>query len=362
MSRRSTDITLGVEEEFLVVDSRGRLSHQGGDLADEDHDVTGEFQRELVRCQVETTTPVCQDASDVLARLVELRDGVAKRAAARGLRIVPSGTPVLPDGDTPAITRGHRYERMATWFGGVAHTSNTCGCHVHVGMPDRAAGVLVGNQLRAWLPVLLALSANSPFNDGTDTAYHSWRYVLWSRWPSAGPPPLFDSLDHYETTLDALMRVGAVLDRRNIYWDIRLSEHQPTQEYRVCDVTADPGTAALVAALIRAMVRMALDGAELGVPFPVEILRANLWRSAREGLAGQTLHPLSGEMFPVRRQVDDLVRLVRSALRAGGDLDLVEAELAALDETGTGAHRQRAAYGRRNRLADVVDDLAVGGR
>jgi carboxylate-amine ligase len=351
-------LTLGVEEEFLVVDATGRLSYQGGELADEDQNVAGEFQRELVRCQVETTTPVCADATDVLRNLVQLRRGAVDRAARRDLRLLPSGTPILPTGERAEITPGQRYKRMVERFGGVAHTSNTCGLHVHVSMPDRETGVRVSNRVRAWLPVLLALSANSPFDEGSDTAYHSWRYIMWSRWPSAGPPPLFDSLDHYESTVEMLQRAGAVLDRGMIYWDIRLSEHQPTQEYRVCDITVAPGTAALVAGLIRGLVHLALDGADIGERFPAEVLRANLWRAAREGLSGSCLHPRTSQLTPVWQQLDDLVGLLRPALSEGGDLDLVCSELAALRAAGGGAQRQREAY-REGGLSGAVDALAL---
>jgi carboxylate-amine ligase len=358
-------LTVGVEEEFLVVDRTGHLSYQGGALVGDDTDESaGELAAELVRCQVETNTPVCRDAEEVLRHLTDLRDRVGAGARSRRLRLVPSGTPILAQQEEPEITAGTRYQRMGEWFGGVAHTSNTCGCHVHVAMADRATGVEVINRVRAWLPVLLALTANSPFSDGSDTSYHSWRHVMWTRWPSAGPPPVFDSLDHYDTSIDSMLRAGALLDKGMVYWDIRLSEHQPTLEFRVCDVAATPGEAALVAGLIRALVATTLDdlGSRSADPlFPQEVLRANLWRAAREGIGGRCLHPVSGDLVPVWDQVDDLVDRVRPALRAGGDLDLVEEELAAVRASGGGAQRQRAGFESRQRYADVVDLLAFDG-
>jgi carboxylate-amine ligase len=362
-SRRTTqELTLGVEEEFLVVDDTGNLSYRGTELADEnDDDVRGEFQRELVKCQVEATTPVCRDAGDVLRHLVDLRRDLAGRAAERGLRLVPSGTPVLPATEQPEITPGSRYLRLAEWFGDVAPMSNTCGCHVHVAMADRAVGVQVINRVRAWLPVLLALSANSPFDSGNDTSYHSWRHILWSHWPSAGAPPVFDSLDHYEGSVDAMLRSGALMDRAMVYWDIRLSEHQPTIEFRVCDVTATPAVAALLAGLIKGLAASALDRpASFDVTVPQEVLRANLWRAAREGPRGRCLHPVSGELLPVWDQVADLVELIEPALRGDSDLDLIKAELAGVRELGGGAERQRAVYSKRGRWTDVVDEFAVG--
>lgn len=353
--------TIGVEEEFLVVDDTGHLSYQGGALAADDTEVAGEFQRELVRCQVEVTTPICADAGEVLDRLTELRAAMAGRAAAQGLRLLPSATPVLAQADRPPITPGPRYLRMAEWFGEVAHTSNTCGCHVHVAIPDRAEGVRVINRVRAWLPVLLALSSNSPFDKGRDTAYHSWRYIQWSHWPTAGPPPVFGSLDEYESSIAGMLRTGAMMDRGMLYWDIRLSEHQPTLEFRVCDTVVAPGTAALVAALARGLVVLALNtGGDAGSPVPTQVLAANLWRAARDGLPGRSLHPVTGDLVAVWDQVRDLVELVGPDLDSAGDLDLVRAELAALRESGSGAQRQRAAH-RRGGLDDVVAALAIEG-
>jgi carboxylate-amine ligase len=359
MAANAHDLTLGVEEEFLVVDDTGHLSYQGFQLAaQDDDDLAGEFQRELVRCQVETTTPVCQNAQDVLKQLTELRATAAARAAERGLRVLPSGTSVLPQDESPPITPGSRYLRMAEWFGEVGHTSNTCGCHVHVAIPDRATGVRISNIVRPWLPLLLALTSNSPFDDGGDTAYHSWRHVMWTRWPSAGPPPLFDSLDHYDSSVDALLRSGAMLDRGMVYWDIRLSEHQPTLEFRIADVAATAGGATLLAALIRGLVHVALDGHPV-TKLPAEVLRANLWRAAREGLPGRCPHPVTGELLPCQDQLDDLVDLTHSALDSGGDLELVRAEIATLRAEGTGAQRQRSAFETRGRLTDVVDALVL---
>lgn len=361
---RVSDRTIGVELEYLLVDAAGYPAPDGPELAHGDNrDDSGELQSELIRCQVETTTAVCEDAQDAHHQLTELRDRAVQAAGDRGLRLVGSGTPVLSKPDLPRLTSGSRYDEIADWFGAVAHTANTCGCHVHVAIPDRTTGVEVSNQIRPWLPVLLALSANSPFNEGIDTSYESWRYILWSRWPTSGPPPLFVSLDHYESSLAALLKVGAIVDRRNVYWDIRLSERQPTLEFRVCDVTQTPAEAALLAALIRAAVATALDDLDrvspLTLPMPQEILRANLWRVAREGLNGSCLHPVSGELTQVWQVVDDFVGWLRPALRVGGDLEFVERQAARLREVGGGSQRQRAAFAAHGSWEAVIDALAA---
>jgi len=348
-------LTVGVEEEFLLVDDAGRLAGSGPEVAHEASDPQGELETELTRCQVESVTGVCHTPEGVLTQLTTLRAELADVARRRGLRLLPSGAPVLPEDERPEVTPKARYLRMAEYYGATARAGTTCGCHVHIDMPDRELGVSVINRVRPWLPALLAVTANSPF-DGLDTGYASWRYQNWSRWPSAGPPPRFASLDEYDSTVDAMLRSGAILDKGMVYWDVRLSEHQPTVEFRVSDVAATAGDAALLATLVRGLVTHVLtdDGPEPDVSNAV--LRANLWRASHDGLGGECLHPVTAEPTPIHTQLADLLAMTATAL--GDDFAFAEAGLAKLREQGGGAERQRAAYARRRRLTDVVDDLA----
>jgi carboxylate-amine ligase len=275
--------------------------------------------------------------------------------------VVPTATPPLAEKTPPEITPTDRYRRIAEHFGAITNTGTSCGCHVHVGLPDRETAIAVSNHVRPWLPVLLALAANSPYNDGQDTRYCSWRHVLWTRWPSAGPPPIFASLDHYETVVAAMLRTEAMLDRGMIYWDIRLSERQPTLECRVCDVVVTAQEAALLGILVRGLVGRALDDLDAPPPLPTqEVLRANLWRAARDGLPGSCLHPVTGQLVPIHHQLSDLLDHIRPFLRATpGDLEFVLDGLDTIRAAGGGAQRQRAAFASRKNLGDVIDMLAV---
>jgi carboxylate-amine ligase len=352
-------ITVGVEEEFLLVDADGHLSGLGPEVADAARDPQGELETELTRCQVEAVSGICDTPEGVLGQLTALRGELVASARRHGLRLLPSGCPVLAEEERPEITPKPRYLRMARHFGATAREGATCGCHVHLDMPDRSLGVQVVNHVRPWLPVLLAMTANSPF-DGLDTGYASWRYQEWSRWPSAGPPPVFASLDEYESTVDAMLRSGAILDEAMVYWDVRLSDHQPTLEFRVCDAAPAAGAAALLAAVARGLVVHAMDRISSGEPapdLPHMVLRANLWCASRSGLRGESLHPVTGALTPLRDQLSDLVELVRPSL--GDDYDFAEAGLASLRAAGSGADRQRAVFGRRGKLTDVVDELAL---
>lgn len=353
-------LTVGVEEEFLLLDRDGHLSRNGPEVAEATTEPEGQLHPELARCQVESATGVCSDAAELVGQLRRLRERLAREAAARGLRLAPIASPLLPEPAPPVITPTRRYRHMAQSFGALARTGTTCGCHVHVAMPDRETAVRVANHSRPWLPVLLAVTANSPFHGGEDTGYCSWRHILWSRWPSSGPPPVFDSVDHYESLVEALLRTGAMLDRGMIYWDIRLSDKQPTLEFRVSDVAATAGEAALLGLLARGLAALALDNPAAPPPaLPQEVLRGNLWRAARDGPLGCCLHPLTGELVPVLAQLDELVDLLAPVLReTAGDVEFAREGLARLRESGGGARRQRTAYARRGRLTDVVDLLA----
>ncbi|HEY0641607.1 MAG TPA: glutamate--cysteine ligase [Pseudonocardiaceae bacterium] len=349
--------TIGVEEEFLLVDDRGNLALVGPEVTERPRRAEGELQHELARCMVESATAVCTTAEQALVALTELRTALAARAAPHGARLLPSGTPVMPEEYQPGLTPDPRYERMSAHFGALAHTANTCGQHVHVAVPDRDAGVRVINHLRPWLPLLLALSANSPFHFGQDTGHASWRHLMQARWPSAGAPPLFASLDHYEASVAAMLRSGAMLDRAMVYWDVRLSEQHPTVEVRVGDVAPTPERAALLAALARALVARALDEPAPAPELPGEVLRAGLWRAARDGLSGASPDPRTGEVTPALGQLHRLVDDLAPELRAGDDADLVGSLLAGI--TGCGADLQRAAYSARGRPVDVVEALVT---
>jgi carboxylate-amine ligase len=348
-------LTLGVEEEFLLVDGDGRLAAAGPEISALVDDDGGQVEHELRRCQVESATDVCETIDEVVTGLRDLRDRLAAEAAAQGLRLLPSGTAPMADDRPPRFTPDVRYHRMAREFGAIAQASLTCACHVHVAIPDAATGLRISNHLRPWLPVLLALSANSPFHNGDDTAYASWRQPLWTRWPSAGPPPHFDSVDAYEARVEGLLSAGAALDRAMLYWDIRLSAHQPTVEVRIADALPTPEEAALLAAVIRGLAAQALDDEPVAQPTP-EVLRGRLWRSARDGLAGCCVDPRTGALVPAWQVVDDLVTSVRPWL--GADTEFVEDSLTRLRATGNGAQRQRAAFDRAGRMADVLEELA----
>lgn len=196
-----------------------------------------------------------------------MRRIAGEAAAAGGAQLLAVGLPPTVPHKFP-VTPTARYRRIAHHFGMIAHEQGICGCHVHVAVPSRPHAIYVSNWLRPWLHVLLALTANSAIYRNTDSGYASFRSVLWSRWPSSGPPPHFDSAAQYDAAVAMLEGAGAALDDGMIYWDVRPSANFPTVEVRVSDVPATVAETVLVATLIRAGVMTALRGHDEGESVP----------------------------------------------------------------------------------------------
>jgi glutamate---cysteine ligase / carboxylate-amine ligase len=359
----ATHPTIGVEEEFLLADpASGEPVPLNGTVAREAKNRGVKLQLELTTCQVETTSDVVGTARELREQLLRLRRVAADAAQASGAQLLAVGLPPTVPHSFP-ITDTPRYREIADKFGMIAHEQGICGCHVHVAVPSREAAIRVSNRLRPWLPSLLALAANSAIYRSSDTGHASWRSVLWARWPSAGPPPHFDSVDEYDAAVRMLQHAGAMRDDGMVYWDIRPSSNFPTVEVRVADVPATVADTVLLAALTRATVMTALDDERRGEPSPPlapHALKAAYWKSARDGLDGDAVDLLeSHECISARTLLGRLAEHVRPALEATGDCDFVFNELDRVVEKGNGAMRQRQAWQRRHDVTDVVAEAAA---
>ncbi len=355
--------TVGVEEEFLLVDpDTGQPVARNESVARHASARGVDLQLELTSCQVETTTDVADSSEQLRAQLTRLRNVAAESAEADGARLLAVGLPPTVPHEFP-ITDNPRYRDIAERFGMIAHEQGICGAHVHVAVPDRDAAIRVSNRMRPWLPLLLALTANSAVYRNADTGYASWRSILWQRWPSAGPPPHFDSADEYDAVVQMLLDAGAMRDDGMVYWDVRPSANFPTIEVRVADVPATVAETVLMATLIRACVMTALDADrrdEGTAPLAPHALRAAYWKSAHDGLDGEAIDLTeSHASVPAVDLLNRLIDHVRPALEALGEHDMVRTELARIVEDGNGAMRQRRAWQRRHDVADVLAEAAT---
>ncbi|MCX4472240.1 glutamate--cysteine ligase [Micromonospora sp. NBC_01655] len=353
----------GVEEEFLVVDAATRApAPRAAEVVGAASALLGErVSGEITTLQLETRTDACGTIGELAAQLAEARKVVADCARSAGLRVVATGTAPVAGVVPPPMTVGPRQSRGTETYRGLHDELALCALHVHVEMPSRQQAVLVGNHLRPYLPLLLTLTANSPYWDNRDSGYASWRTTVWGRWPVAGPPPVFDSAEHYDEVVQRLLDTGALVDRATIFWDLRPSERHPTLEVRVADSAVTAEESARYAALVRALVVHLSAAVDAGEPAPDvagELLRVAYWRAARDGLDGAGLDPRTGRLRPAAALARDLLDMVEPVLRAHGEHDLVAGWLERLGAEGTGARRQRSVARRGGTLADVVDHLA----
>ncbi|GAB3033163.1 glutamate--cysteine ligase [Mycobacterium bourgelatii] len=352
--------TVGVEEEFLLIDPQsGEPDPRSAEVAAQAKRRGVELQLELSSCQVETASSVASTSAELREDLLALRRTAAQAAEAVGVRLLALGLPPVTPHKFP-VTDTPRYRQIGALYGMVAHEQGISGCHVHVQVPDRAAAVHVSNWLRPWLPSLLALSANSAIYRNAETGYASWRSVLWRRWPAAGAPPFFPSLDEYERTVRMLVDTGVILDPDMIYWDVRASATFPTVEVRVADVPATVAETVLLATLIRAAVMTALqERDDIGRLAPAA-LRAAYWLASHDGLSGRALNLFDDcKAVPAREQLSALVRRVRPALEALGEFDFVVDELERIVTQGNGAMRQLRAWRQREDVRDVLEEAAA---
>ncbi len=346
---------MGVEEEFLLVHPDTGAPRAVSHLAlargrDTEH-LTGELHRE----QLETATRPCRTLAELGAELRRVREAAARAAASAGSALAALGTSPLPV--EPTLFPKDRYRRMARRFGLTVAEELTCGCHVHVGIDSDEEGVGALDRIRPWLAPLLALTGNSPFWQGGDSGYASYRTQVWSRWPSTGPYAPFGSPAAYHRTVAAMVASDTVLDAGMVYFDARLSAEHPTLEVRVADVCLDVDDAVLLAALTRALVETAVRQWRAEVPpDPVraELLRLAGWRASRSAVDGMLLDPGSWCPAPAADVLGRLVAHVAPALEDAGDLARVRELLADVLGRGTGARAQRAAGDPRAAVALAV--------
>ncbi|WP_225825516.1 glutamate--cysteine ligase [Streptomyces naphthomycinicus] len=353
--------TVGVEEELLLVDPDSGepkalaapvLAHAAQD--DPGQDV---FEKELFGQMLEFATHPQSDMADLGGEIVRCRKEAARHAGEIGCAVVALATSPLPV--SPSLTVNERYRWLAERYGIPTWDQLVCGCHVHVSVESDEEGIAVLDRIRPWLPVLRAISANSPFWQGEDTDYASYRSRVWNRWPSAGPTEPFGTAERYHRRVTGMVATGVILDEAMAYFDARLSARYPTVEIRVADVCLCAGTAELIATLCRALVETAAREWRTDRPAAdpgVSMLRLADWQAARFGLERDLLDPVTLRPRPAPRVLRALLEYVGDALTDSGDAVRAERGVEELLRTGNGAREQRALLARTGSLRDVVTE------
>lgn len=359
--------TFGVEEELLIVDpDTGEplaladallaVRTVTADNTQEEHGDTG-LTAELKLEQIETQTRPCHDYTALLQQIRQGRALAHRAAHEHGARVAALATSPLPSNSH--TTPNPRYATVQERFGLTAQEQLTCGFHVHTCIESPEEGVAVLDRIRDKLAIITALSANSPFWNGLDTGFESYRTQAWNRWPTSGPSAIFGMVSAYRRTVSRLLETGVLLDEGMIYFDARLSRNNPTVEVRVADICLRAEDAAILAVLVRALVETA--GREWRnevepAPVPTVLLRMAAWQASRSGLRGDLLEFGTFRPAPAREVVSALVKYLEPVLREQGELDLARAGVQRILSHGSGAEQQRQA-----RLAADADGTADDG-
>lgn len=335
----------GIEEEFILLDGEALVPTSIDAEARrrmETSPTAGRVTPEYLTCQVECATDPSSDRTDAIAQLRSLRGAIARHAADGGAVAASTGAPFATTG-TVEVSASPHYDEVAALLNHITRGHEVNGLHVHVEVPDDEERVRVLNRIRGWLPLLLALSGNSPFADGLDSGFDSWRSILIRRLPSSWCPPAFRDIDDYRAHIDQLVALGAIGEPASLSWAVRLSERFPTVEVRVFDAQLAPEDSVLAAALVRAI---ALTDASSWSSVDLDAVDASLWTAARHGMGARILCPASDDVVDTATAATLLLDAVGPALDEADDRAFVEERMARIRSDGTGAERQRRVFAR----------------
>jgi carboxylate-amine ligase len=349
MSEQGPPLTLGMEEEYLLVDleTRGVEEDPPAQLFEDLHERTAKHAfREFMRSQIEITTPVCRTVGEARIQLGELRRAVVEESAKYGLAPIAASSHPFSLTSRQRRTDKERYLSLLEEMQGAIRRMMICGLHVHIGVDDDEARIDTLNQLTYFLPHLLALSCSSPFWEGERTGLMSFRLMIFNGLPRTGLPQHFSSWGEYCRNTDILVETGIIADTSRIWWDLRPSLRYPTLETRVMDCCTRMEDALSLAALIQCLVRMLhrlRRANQRWRTYSHLLLAENRWRAMRYSFDGGLLDLGSKQIVPFAGLLEELIEVVREDAEALDCVAEVEG-LREIVEHGTSAHRQIAVY------------------
>jgi carboxylate-amine ligase len=354
--------TLGVEEELMIVDAQSMDLVPAIEEMIEGvpHETQGQVKPELLQSVLEIATDVCRSVGEAAGQLEDLRRRVRETAEAKGLQIGSAATHPFAHWEDQRIVKRERYREILDMLGFVARQELLFGLHVHVGIDDADKAIHVANGMRVHVPLLLALSANSPFWRGQETGLASTRMPIFRQFPRVGMPPAYDGWKDFEERIGFMVESKTIEDYTYLWYDVRPHPNFGTVEIRAMDGQTRVEHTLALAALIQAMVKELAEHFEAGEPlasYPFEMLDENRWIAARHGLAGEMVDLPSFERVPTkalgRRLYDRLLEHAQD-LGSASDLEGVDDLL----ERGNGAHRQQVVYEANHDLNEVVREIA----
>ncbi len=351
--------TLGIEEEYQVIDPETRelVSHEQKIVDAACKDLGEQVKAEMHQAVVEVGTNICSDIHDARKQVTELRNCISGVANDLGFRIGAAGTHPFSEWEKQLLTPHPRYNEIIDELQDTARSNLIFGLHVHVGIDDRNMALHVANSMRYFLPHIYALSTNSPFWEGRNTGFKSFRSKVFDKFPRTGIPDSFDSVAEYDNYINLLVKTRCIDNAKKIWWDLRVHPFYPTMEIRICDIPLTIDETVAIAAIIQALVakvhKLRIQNLNF-MSYKRMVLNENKWRASRYGLDGKMIDFGKEAEVDTKLLIHELIDFVDDVVDDLGSREEVE-KIVNILEHGTGADRQLKVYEETGSLEKVVD-------
>lgn len=351
--------TLGVEEEYMVIDPQTRelKSHEQKIVLEGQKMIRDKVKAEMHQAVVEVGTDICQDIDEALHDVGTLRKTISAIAGDLNLWVGASGTHPFSHWESQLITEHIRYNEIVNELQEAARSNLIFGLHVHVGMETREMANHIANSTRYFLPHVYALSTNSPFWEGRQTGYKSFRTKVFDKFPRTGIPEAFESIEAYDNYVKLLVKTNCIDNAKKIWWDLRVHPFFNTVEFRICDVPMTVQETIAIAALFQAICARIymLRSKNLNfIQYSRALINENKWRASRYGIDGRLIDFGKEEESNTRALIYELLDFVDPVLDHLGSRHAIS-YIQKMLEQGTGADRQLAVYQQTGSLVNVVD-------
>jgi carboxylate-amine ligase len=356
------DLTIGIEEEYQIIDpeSRELTSYITKFLEEGAVVFRDQVKPEFLQSQIEVGSYVCRNIKEARQEVCRLRSMVAEIAEQHNRKIVAAGTHPFSSWQDQYVTNKDRYKALEADMSILARRLLIFGMHVHIGIPDRNLRIDVMNQLNYFIPHIFALSTSSPFWRGRHTGLKSYRSVIFEDLPRTGLPEFFKSADDYNHFVETLIKTNCIDDPTKIWWDIRPHPNFETLEVRICDCTTKIDEVIAIAALIQAVVAKLILLRQKNQSWRIyrrDLLAENKWRAMKDGIEGKLIDLGKQEEVPLRFLMNEMLELLDDVVDELGSREEIE-YIQTIMKEGTSADRQLRKHRETDSLEAVVDMLA----
>ncbi|HEY6082965.1 MAG TPA: carboxylate-amine ligase [Chitinophagaceae bacterium] len=351
--------TVGIEEEYMVMDpaTRELRSHEQKIVELAHKVIKDQVKAEMHQAVVEVGTNICRDIAEARDEVALLRTTISQIAGELGLIIGASGTHPFSKWERQLITDHPRYFEIVNEMQDAARSNLIFGLHVHIGMESREMAMHIANSSRYFLPHAFALSTNSPFWEGRNTGFKSFRTKVFDKFPRTGIPDYFESVEEYDNYIKLLVKTNCIDNAKKVWWDLRVHPFFNTVEFRICDVPLTLDETIAIAALFQAICAKLYKLRSQNLNFIIykrQLVNENKWRASRYGIDGNMIDFGKECEVNTRALIYELLDFVDDVVDDLGSREAI-GHIAKILETGTGADRQLAVYEKRQSLEEVTD-------